>query len=78
MSEELLLNLAVTCERIGDQRLAETKQTMRREPGEPPLSESAFRLANQQSAMFYDKAALYYKQHADLITIENNVLHGNM
>lgn len=75
-SEELLLNLAVTCERIGDQRDAEAKRSAAREPGQMPLSEEAQRLANQQAASFYAQAAHYYEQHADLATIENNEAHG--
>jgi tetratricopeptide (TPR) repeat protein len=72
----LLLNMALTCERIGDQRRAEAQRLTQRRPGEAPLSDGAHRLANQQAASFYAQAARYYKQHADSITIEQNDLHG--
>ncbi len=75
-SAELLLNLAVTCERIGDQRLAEARQSAERGPGQPPLSDEARRLANQQAASFFEKSARYYEQHADAVTIEDNEQHG--
>ncbi len=76
LSGELLLNLAVTCESIGDQRDAEAKRSAERQPGQQPLSAEARRLANQQAASFYAQAARYYEQHADLVTIENNLSHG--
>lgn len=74
--EELLLNLAVTCERIGDQRDVEAKRSAMREPGQAPLSVEARRLANQQAASFYAQAAQYYEQHAGIVTIEKNEAHG--
>ncbi len=75
-SPRLLLNLANTCERIAEQRLEEAQRSAERMPGQPPLSEDARRLANQQSAQFYAKAAGYYDQHAMAVTTADNDLHG--
>lgn len=73
---KLLLDLATTCEKIGNQRLAEAKEDAKREPGQPPLSDEARRLANQQAAAYFEKAARYYEQHADKVTIDQDDLHG--
>jgi tetratricopeptide (TPR) repeat protein len=75
-SPELLLNLAHTCERIGDLRREEASQSAQRRPGQPPLSDDARRLANQQAAEYYAKAAAYYYRHANAVTIEDNQQHG--
>ncbi len=72
----LLLDLAVTCQKIGDVRLAEAQRSAERAPGQPQLTHEARRLANQQAASYYAKAAEYYEQHADLVTIQDNELHG--
>ena len=76
-SPMLLLDLAVTCERIGDLRLAEAQRSAQRAPGQPQLTQEARRLANQQAAGYYAKAANYYEQHADIVTIKDNQQHGD-
>jgi tetratricopeptide (TPR) repeat protein len=75
-STQLLLDLASTSEKIGDQRRDEVQASTRREPGQPPLTPEAKRLANQQSAEYYALAADYYYQHAAQVTVEDNDRHG--
>lgn len=75
-SDELLLNLAATCEKIGDQRNAEAARSAERPPGQPPISAEARRLSYQQAANYYARAAEYYEQHAAQATIEHNEQHG--
>ena len=48
-SEALLLNMATTCERIAERRLAEAQLSAVRPQGQRPLSDEARKLANQQS-----------------------------
>jgi tetratricopeptide (TPR) repeat protein len=75
-SAKLLLNLANTSQRIAEQRRDESAESAQRAPGQPPLTEEAKRLANQQSAAYYAKAAGYFYQHAGAVTIEDNEQHG--
>jgi len=75
-SPRLLLDLANTCQHIAEQRRDEAQRSAERAPGQAPLSEEAQRLANQQSAEYYAKAARYFYQHAGAVTIENNEQHG--
>lgn len=76
LTKELLLDLASTCEKIGDQRLEEARADTQRRPGQPPLSAEAVRMANQQAADYYAQAADYYYEHAALVTVEDNARHG--
>lgn len=75
-SDRLLLNLAATCEKIGDQRNEEAARDAERLPGQPPMSAEARRLSYQQAANYYAQAAEYYEQHAAQVTIESNEQHG--
>lgn len=75
-SDALLLNLAATCEKIGDQRNEEAARSAERLPGQPPISAEARRLTYQQAANYYARAAEYYEQHAAQVTIEHNEQHG--
>ncbi len=76
LDEALLLNLASTCEKIGDQRLQEVKASTERLPGQAPLSAEAIRMANQQAADYYAQAADYYFAHASEVTVTDNDQHG--
>ena len=75
-SNELLVELASTCERIAEQRSEEARADAQRAPGQPPLTAEARRLANQQAAEYYAKAADYYYRHATQVTVEDNEAHG--
>lgn len=75
-SRLLLLNLAATCEKIGDQRNEQADRSAVRLPDQPPISAEARRLAYQQAADYYARAAEYYERHAGLVTIESNEQHG--
>ena len=76
LSSQLLLDLAATCERIADNRRDEARVSAERLPGQPPMTKDARRLANQQAADYYARAADYYYQHAGQVTIEDNTRHG--
>lgn len=71
---ELLLDFALTHERIAEQRRAYANPPA--DAGAPLPGRDARRLANQEASVHFAKAADYYLRHARAVTITDNDAHG--